>query len=47
MKCGVRSALKTYKAGDAMLADKGTTHWWRNDGSEPVVFIAVDVFQPQ
>ena len=40
-------AEKPYKAGDAVLADKGTTHWWRNDGTEPAVFIAVDIFQPQ
>jgi mannose-6-phosphate isomerase-like protein (cupin superfamily) len=40
-------AEKSYKAGDSVLADKGTTHWWRNEGSEPAIFIAVDVFQPQ
>lgn len=39
-------ASKTYVEGDAVLADKNTTHWWRNDGSEPAVFVAVDVFNP-
>jgi quercetin dioxygenase-like cupin family protein len=29
-----------------VLADRNTTHWWRNDGAETTVFIAVDVFNP-
>jgi len=37
---------KGYVEGDSVLADKGTTHWWRNDGTEPTVFVAVDVFNP-
>jgi len=37
---------KEYKEGDAVLADKDTVHWWRNDGSEPAIFVAVDVFNP-
>jgi quercetin dioxygenase-like cupin family protein len=35
---------KNYHEGDSVLADKNTTHWWRNDGKEPAVFVAVDVF---
>ncbi len=30
--------------GDTSSANKDTTHWHRNDGEEPVVFVAVDVF---
>ena len=29
--------------GDTGSATKETTHWHRNDGQEPVVFIAVDI----
>jgi len=29
-----------------VLAGRNTTHWWRNDGTEPTVFVAVDVFNP-
>lgn len=39
-------ASKTYAEGDAVLADRNTTHWWRNDGAEPAIFIAADVFNP-
>lgn len=39
-------ARKTYLEGDAVLADKNTTHWWRNDGADPAIFVAVDVFNP-
>lgn len=39
-------ASKTYAEGDAVLADRNTTHWWRNDGAEPAIFVAVDVFNP-
>jgi len=39
-------AHKTYQEGDAVLADKNTTHWWRNDDVEPTIFVAVDVFNP-
>lgn len=41
------AATKVYKARDAVIADKDTMHWWRNDGSVPAVFLAVDVFKPQ
>ena len=37
-------ARKEYREGDSVLADKNTTHWWRNDGKEPTIFVAVDVF---
>jgi quercetin dioxygenase-like cupin family protein len=39
-------AGKIYVEGDAVLADRNTTHWWRNDGTEPAIFLAVDVFNP-
>jgi hypothetical protein len=29
-----------------VLADKNTTHWWQNKGTEQVVFLPVDVFKP-
>lgn len=41
------SVPKVYKEGDAVIADKDTLHWWRNDGTAPAVFLAVDVFKPQ
>jgi quercetin dioxygenase-like cupin family protein len=37
---------KEYKAGDVVLADKNTTHWWQNKGREQVVFLPVDIFKP-
>jgi quercetin dioxygenase-like cupin family protein len=37
---------KVYNEGDSVLAGKNTVHWWRNDGSEPAIFVAVDVFNP-
>jgi quercetin dioxygenase-like cupin family protein len=36
--------VKVLQPGDATSANKDTTHWHRNDGKEPVVLIAVDVF---
>jgi quercetin dioxygenase-like cupin family protein len=36
--------VKVFRPGDTSSADKDTTHWHRNDGKEPVVLIAVDVF---
>ena len=36
---------KVFRAGDSTGETKNTTHWHRNDGSEPVVFIAVDVLR--
>jgi quercetin dioxygenase-like cupin family protein len=37
---------KEHKAGDVVLADKNTTHWWQNKGTEQVVFLPVDIFKP-
>lgn len=35
---------KTYRPGDVSSATKDTTHWYINEGKEPFVFVAVDVF---
>lgn len=35
--------VKMFKPGDVGAATKDTVHWYRNDGTEPVVFIAVDI----
>jgi len=35
---------RVLRPGDTSSANKGTTHWHRNDGKEPVVLVAVDVF---
>lgn len=35
---------KVFHPGDTTTATKDTTHWHKNDGSDEVVFIAVDVF---
>ncbi len=32
--------------GETVRSDRNTTHWWRNDGTTPVVFTVVDVFNP-
>jgi len=36
---------KEYKAGDVVVADRNTTHWWQNKGTEQVVFLPVDIFK--
>ena len=36
---------KEYKAGDVVLADKNTTHWWQNKGTEQAIFLPVDIFK--
>jgi len=36
---------KSFSSGDMTTATKNTTHWHKNGGKEPVVLIAVDVFQ--
>jgi len=36
--------VKVLRPGDTASANKDTVHWHRNDGKEPVVLIAVDVF---
>jgi quercetin dioxygenase-like cupin family protein len=35
---------KVFRAGDTSSANKDTTHWHRNDGTEPVMLVAVDIF---
>ena len=35
---------KTFHAGDTSSATKDTTHWHRNDGTDNVVILAVDIF---
>jgi quercetin dioxygenase-like cupin family protein len=35
---------KTLHPGDTSTATKNTTHWHRNDGSDAVILIAVDIF---
>jgi quercetin dioxygenase-like cupin family protein len=35
---------KVFGPGESSAANKDTTHWHRNDGNEPVVLLAVDVF---
>lgn len=42
----VGTQSRNYREGDSVLADRNTTHWWRNDGTEPAIFVAVDVFNP-
>jgi len=37
-------AVKVLRPGDTASANRNTVHWHRNDGKEPVVLIAVDVF---
>lgn len=37
---------KQYNEGDAMIADVGTEHWWKNDSKEPAVLVAADIFNP-
>jgi quercetin dioxygenase-like cupin family protein len=36
--------VKVFRPGDTSSANKDTTHWHRNEGKEPVVLIAIDVF---
>ena len=33
-----------HRAGDVAPEKKGTSHWWQNTGSQPVVLISVDLF---
>ena len=32
-----------HKAGDISPEKRGTSHWWQNTGTEPVVLISVDI----
>lgn len=36
---------KVFRAGDTSFADANTVHWHGNNGTEPVILVAVDVFQ--
>lgn len=36
---------REYKAGDVVLADRNTTHWWQNKGTETAIFLPVDIFK--
>ncbi len=33
-----------HKAGEISSEGRGTSHWWKNTGTEPVVLISVDIF---
>jgi quercetin dioxygenase-like cupin family protein len=33
-----------HNAGDVAPESKGTSHWWKNTGKQPVVLISVDIF---
>ena len=33
-----------HKAGDVAPEKKGTSHWWKNAGTQPVLLISVDLF---
>ena len=39
--------VKIFKPGDATMEGKEATHWHRNDGNEPVVFVTVDILHKQ
>ncbi len=34
------------KSGSQMIADHTVEHYWRNTGAEPLVILAVDIYQP-
>jgi quercetin dioxygenase-like cupin family protein len=38
--------VQEHPAGDTIREDHSVTHWAMNNGSQPVVVIAVDVFKP-
>jgi quercetin dioxygenase-like cupin family protein len=38
---------KVVSAGETASSNKDTTHWLINEGNEPAVFIAVDIFEPK
>ena len=40
------SGVVDHYEGQAIIEDKGTTHWAENKGNIPVVVVAVDVFKP-
>ena len=40
-------AVKSFPTGSMGFANKDTVHWHQNNGKEPVVFVAGDIFQPK
>lgn len=34
------------KAGSQMLADHTVEHYWKNTGTDPLVILAVDIYEP-
>ncbi len=38
-------SVKQFHAGDSISANKNTTHWHRNDGSEAMTLVTADIFQ--
>jgi mannose-6-phosphate isomerase-like protein (cupin superfamily) len=34
------------KAGSQMIADHTVEHYWKNTGTDPLVILAVDIYQP-
>jgi quercetin dioxygenase-like cupin family protein len=36
-------SAKVFKPGDVTMEGKEATHWHRNDGAEPVIFVTVDI----
>ena len=38
---------KHFKAGDITSANKGTTHWHRYDGKDPVVLLITHIYHPK
>lgn len=40
------SETNEMKAGSQMLADHTVEHYWRNTGAEPLVILAVDIYEP-
>lgn len=39
--------VKSFPTGSMGFANKDTVHWHTNNGKEPVVFVAADIFQPK
>jgi quercetin dioxygenase-like cupin family protein len=39
--------VKRLPAGSMGYANKNTVHWLQNNGKEPVIFVAADIFQPK
>jgi quercetin dioxygenase-like cupin family protein len=35
----------THKAGDVSAETRGVAHWWKNEGSKPVVLISADLLK--